>query len=380
MRRTWAALPVALTLAACGDPLAGIERVSELPEPPAEDGAAAALPTENDVTADTPIFAGLFRREARQPQPDPAIEAALREANGVDEVISDEAPDTSAPTAPQAAPDATTAQEAAVATDVAPPPARGGVIGWLRRAATNQEAAGASPADAAVVVATQDSAAETLVADPDKVETVLADVELASLEQPVLEAEPQKRRGLFGLGGARAPSTAQAARPRSGPDARDVPLGTALPFGEIARVCEAKPRDMGEISAKAARKGRGYVLYDSAPGSASARTFYITGFADNCPRQFTAAIALFGEPVLHEQLRYGLPARDFPYSATDEAYEKVKAQVCNVGRTKPCGSRISRLDKTTTFVTAYENFGENPRWADMLLHDGEVLAAALKKP
>ncbi|MEO0745098.1 MAG: hypothetical protein AAFY49_07085, partial [Pseudomonadota bacterium] len=63
-----------------------------------------------------------------------------------------------------------------------------------------------------------------------------------------------------------------------------------------------------------------------------------------------------------------------------EAYEKLKARVCNVGRTKPCGPRISRLENTTTFVSIYENFGENARWNDILLHDGEVLAAALKTP
>ena len=362
MRTTWAALPILAALAACGDPLAGIERVSELPEPLPEANAAAALPDSAELDAQTPILAGLFRRKPPAPTPDPAITTALREANGLEpEPVSEPAAEPDLPVETVAAP---------------PTTERRGVLGWLRRAADAQATTVATPA-----VAGEIAQAETpgLAVDQDKADDVLADVEIASLEDVTPEPEPQKRRGLFGLGGNRASSNG-APKPSKGPDARDVTLGTVLPFGEIARVCDAKPRDMGAIVARAARKGRGYVLYDSVPESAAARTFYVTGFADNCPRQFTAALALFGEPLLHEQLRYGLPARDLPYSATDEAYEKVKARVCNVGRAKPCGPRISRLEDTTTFVSVYENFGENARWNDILLHDGQVLAAALKTP
>ena len=49
-------------------------------------------------------------------------------------------------------------------------------------------------------------------------------------------------------------------------------------------------------------------------------------------------------------------------------------------RDAPCGVRISRLEKTTAFISVYENFGENTRWADMLLHNGELLATAVKSP
>ncbi len=198
--------------------------------------------------------------------------------------------------------------------------------------------------------------------------------------------------GLFG--GTRnepVPEGAQAPRKTNGPpgpvrvarnrpDAQDVPLGTVLPFGQIARVCEAKGKNVGKLVEQAARRGARYKLYDSVPGSASPRTFYVKGFKDNCPRQFTAALALFGTPQLHEQLRYGLPAKEYPYSTTDKAYEVIKSQVCGVARTKPCGPRISRLEQTTVFVSAYENFTENARWADMLLHEGSVLAASLKTP
>lgn len=60
------------------------------------------------------------------------------------------------------------------------------------------------------------------------------------------------------------------------------------------------------------------------------RTFYVTGFKDNCPRQFTAVLALFGSPQIHDQLRYGKPSKLDPYSTTDKAYEKMKSPVCKV--------------------------------------------------
>lgn len=373
MRKPWAALPILAVLAACGDPLSGIERVSDLSEPLPEAPVAAALPEPVDVDARTPVLAGLFRRKTPRQAPDPAIEAALREANGLPPVVDTEMAVAGAPV--EAVPPVETVARAPITE-----PERSGILSWLRRGASTEK-------DVQTLV---DKPVETAVAmDLGPVETtpvaeaaeeeVAQELELASLEPVALPPERASRRGVFGLrrGGALVFTKPKT---RAGPDGRDVPLGAVLPFGEIARVCDAKAPNLGTIVAKAARKGRAYVLYDSAPDSAYARTFYVTGFADNCPRQFTAAIALFGAPELHEQLRYGLPAGDFPYSATDEAYEKVKARVCNVSRKKPCGSRISRLEKTTTFVSVYENFGENARWSDILLHDGEVLAVALKSP
>ncbi|MEL7154578.1 MAG: hypothetical protein AAFN51_12455, partial [Pseudomonadota bacterium] len=60
--------------------------------------------------------------------------------------------------------------------------------------------------------------------------------------------------------------------------------------------------------------------------------------------------------------------------------EGVKSKVCRVGRQKPCGTRIKRLERTTVFVTTYERFTDNARWADILLHDGSVLASSFKAP
>jgi hypothetical protein len=176
-------------------------------------------------------------------------------------------------------------------------------------------------------------------------------------------AQPRDDRGLFG---------GLAPAPGNGPDRVDVAPGTRLPFGQIARVCEA--RDLGTRIERAAR----FALHDSTPGSTGPRTFYVTGFSDGCPRQFTAALAMFGDPEMHETLRYGRPSEKYPYSTTDKAYEKVKASVCGVSRRTPCGSRIGALSRDTVFISTYERFTDNGRWADILLHDGAVLAAALK--
>ena len=348
MRHLWMAVATCCALAACGDPLRGIERVSEVPDA-LPDTDRATLATPDDTTDDTPIFAGLFRRA--KPAPDPSVDAAVNEALGADARAS------AAGAPPQEA--ETAAQNTIERTSV---PRRSGLMGWLR------------PAEPVEPNGAAQRAADT--PRPEQADTPADDGTTLAAARGDTEAEGNPaRRGLFRPRAAR-----DETRARTGPDARDVPGGTVLPFGQVARVCDAKPRDMGKIVERAARKGKGYELYDSQPGSAQSRVFYVTGFSDNCPRQFTAAVALFGTPQAHEQLRYGLPARNYPYSTTDEAYEKIKSRVCNVGRKKPCGARISRFDKTTIFVSAYENFGENARWADMLLHEGEVLATALKSP
>ncbi len=187
---------------------------------------------------------------------------------------------------------------------------------------------------------------------------------------------------LFGGGGAAAPAPGGAAAPdgaalppaSDGPDGRDVAFGTRLPYGEVARVCDAPRRSLGAEIERAA----GWRLYDSDPGNTAPHSFYVTGFDDGCPRQFTAALALFGTPSMHEQLRYGLPAEVQPYSETDSAYERLKSRVCRVARSQPCGRRISRMERDTVFVSIYERFGENPVWKNLLLHDGEALALDIK--
>jgi len=126
-------------------------------------------------------------------------------------------------------------------------------------------------------------------------------------------AEPKKKLSLFGS------SSREIAR--KGSDAQDVSFGTTLPYGEVASVCDAKGQeDLGRRLGKAPASDRGYTLYNSSPDTTGPRTFYITGFKDRCPRQFTAALALFGSPEVHEQLRYGRASKQYPYSTADKAY------------------------------------------------------------
>ncbi|WP_323766399.1 hypothetical protein [Marinovum sp.] len=192
---------------------------------------------------------------------------------------------------------------------------------------------------------------------------------VAVMADPSRAEEPVARPGLLGrmLGGggsAKAPPS--------------VPAGTLLSFGLVKPVCDL-PRDKrgAEIAAFPERRAA-YRLYDSAPGKTAPHPFYVTGFDDGCARTFTAAVAMFGAPEMHEMLRYGLPAEVHPYSATDSAYEQIKSRVCRVARGAPCGDRVGKLEKDTVFVSAYEQFGDNARWLEMLLHGGTLVETDVK--
>lgn len=214
----------------------------------------------------------------------------------------------------------------------------------------------------------------------------LSEVELAgdspipAMTLPGETAEtPVAKPGLFQrmLGGGDAADGGSSDRRTSG-QPPSVPAGTLLSFGEVKPVCDLPEDRRGkEIEAFPARRAA-YRLYDSEPGRTTPHPFYITGFSDGCARTFTAAVAIFGSPEMHELLRYGLPAEVQPYSDADRAYEQIKSRVCGVGRSKPCGSRISRIEKNTVFVSVYEAYGGTSRWLEMLLHAGEVVASDIK--
>lgn len=185
------------------------------------------------------------------------------------------------------------------------------------------------------------------------------------VEVATVAAPKPKRRGLFAK---RVPTIDPNA-----PDAQLVSFGDTIPYGHIARVCDAPAKQLGRRIASYPETAPQYALYDSRPGHTGQRTHYVTGFADGCPRQFTAALALFGDPRLHEQLRYGLPSKVQPYSQSDEAYETVKSRVCRVGKGKPCGAKMDTLAKSTVFISTYARFQGSSHWANMLLHDGQVI-------
>jgi len=153
--------------------------------------------------------------------------------------------------------------------------------------------------------------------------------------------------------------------------------GETLNFGTISVACGVSKRDLGKQVDKFPRNGvTKWRIYDTDPGSMTLRTQYITGFLDGCARQFTAALALFGSPQLHEIHRYGAAQKNIPYSMADIAYERVKSGICGVGRGKACPPSRSRpLQRGTSFVSVYQRFGGSAPWLEILLHNGKLLAS-----
>ncbi|QQA42108.1 hypothetical protein [Pelagovum pacificum] len=180
------------------------------------------------------------------------------------------------------------------------------------------------------------------------------------------DPEPARRGGglgaLFGGGGTPAPAT--------GPDSTDVAPGTVVGFGQIARVCD-RPRN-GYGTRVAA--GSGFEVFDTIPNSTAPRPHYITGFSDGCARTISAGLVLSGDVGTYEVVRYQAERGQRSNTATDQAYERIKNDVCGVRTGQSCGQRIDRLARDTIFLSAYQSFGGGERWAEILLHDGAVAA------
>jgi hypothetical protein len=227
------------------------------------------------------------------------------------------------------------------------------------------------PTNAAVEAALAEAAPDAAV------DAAVSDVDDVASGEPVIEAvaEPE-RRGLAGLF-RRDPNRATALR--NGPDAQDVAPGTVMPFGEVARVCDVRGSQFGtRIDA-----GGGFQIYDTIPSSTAPRPFYITGFDDNCARTFTGAVVVTGDIDTHEFVRYRPSNERIGYTSTDNAYEALKASVCRVGRGQPCGARTNQMNRDTHFITVYNFFGGTfsavpTKWAQILVHDGEVVAMSIK--
>lgn len=238
------------------------------------------------------------------------------------------------------------------AASVAPRRGLLGLFGGKRRNAAAQESEGDAPADAG----------EENGASDGQSGAVVASVEPEDIEEP-----RRPRRGLFG------PRRNRASEPTVTP-------GTVLPFGEIGVACGVRGRALGKEVERFPAKGRGYRLYDSNPSSTAPRTHYLTGFKDGCPRQFTAALALIGSPMLHEQMRYDQYNKDLPVTDADKAYERIKRRICKVSNGEHCPEkRVEALEKGMAFVTLYERFGANASWEEILLHEGKVAGSSLRK-
>jgi hypothetical protein len=185
-----------------------------------------------------------------------------------------------------------------------------------------------------------------------------------------------ERRGLFGLFGR---DHNRAAQSRTGPDATDITPGALLPFGQIARVCGLNNNQLG----RQIDGGGGFRIYDTIPNSTARRPFYISGFDDGCVRTFTGAVVVTGDVETHEFVRYQTSNQNIDYTTTDNAYEALKASVCRVGRGQPCGTRLERMNSNTHFITVYDFFDGTfsavpTRWAQILVHDGDVLSMSVK--
>lgn len=207
---------------------------------------------------------------------------------------------------------------------------------------------------------------ETSVDGPDETTEETAaptEAETADAAQP-----PRARGRLLGF-------LSQGGAARTTPTAAPPGIPT---FGPLVKACGVRKRDMGREVARSAGGGT-YRLFDTKPNSVAPRVHYLTGFRDECPRRIYGALVFFGSPLVHETKRYDRSIKR-GYSEADLAYEKVKGQVCNVGRAKPCPSRHqARLAKQVTLLTVYENFGSTREWLDVVLYKGRIAGQAIER-
>lgn len=231
-------------------------------------------------------------------------------------------------------------------------------------------------------------------ADPPEDQIVVGDdpsSETAAIVTPEAAERPTRGgilRFLRALPRAQAAPGTDAAAPASLPlrgvpqaDYPEVPFGTTVPYGQIARVCGVPNRRLGKVIERYPDRGSAqFRIHDTQPGSTALRTLYLTGFEDGCARQVTAALALFRSFQMHELLRYGLPDKVQPYSQTDDSYEVLKRRTCGARNRRPCGPSSHPFYRSGVFVSIYERFEGNPRWKNLLLYKGRVVAFDVTGP
>lgn len=178
---------------------------------------------------------------------------------------------------------------------------------------------------------------------------------------PVVFALSACLEGAVDMSGGAAPDTAVAYIP-----------DLVLPFGEARTVCGVPEGDRGT----AVETGASYTLYDTNPGTTQARTQFVGGLKGGCYVQFTAAMAMFGDVGTHEVVRYNPANASRRYSDADMAYEQVKASYCGAAQGESCGAKINDLARRSSFVTVYQTFGTNPTWAEIFIHEGEMIVMA----
>jgi len=403
--RATSASVLCLSLAACFSPLDRVERLSDVPISEASGNGVAALPDAAELEGENPLLAGLIAREGAEdnaelaapepkrkplfgflkpkptskPEKAPVTDVANAETS-VEASTEDTAAVEAEPRKPlfgflkrkpaeQEAVEVAALETPAVVTDLTDPAApvqtkaeettdteTKGVLSWLRR---QKDAPLEDKPDLDTLPEAKDAKAD---------EATEATVQTASLT-PTGPATEKNAPGLFSL---------FRSKPKDAPAPKGIAFGTRVGFGSAAPLCDYPKKKIGKLVAQYPEKKPVYWLYDSAPGSEEARAFYIKGFADGCLRQVRATVVVFGSVEMHEQIRYGLPAELHPYSDTDKAYEKVKRSVCKVGAKKPCGDKLPLLTPNTVFLSLYSTEVSAQDWANLLLHDGQLMASDRK--
>lgn len=370
MRQFMTIAAMCVGLAACGGPLARVEKLDDvaLADP---DAAVAALPSAAEVDAQNQSF--FARMRARMSSADAGQKSTLASSSpgdtaATDSLMSNQAPaavatETSGSDDPVAA--AAPILDAIAASGDAKPK---GVLGWLRR----QKSSAGSETEPQTALAGQALADKPVAPEPIVMASLSDAVSNPETGNPL--AKPKEKHGFLGLFSGRGGANTSK-------DAVEIPeiaFGSTIPFGEVALVCGKKPAELGTKIDSYPDKRPVYTLYDSAPGQITPHALYLTGFKDGCARQISASVAMFGSLGQHEQLRYVLPDEVRPFSDTDNAYEKLKRKICGVARFKPCGKPLDKLSRQTVFVSTYDRYGDATGWASLLLHDGQLLATDVK--
>ena len=350
------ALVSLIVLSACGNPLRDVDRLSNVDMTVAEAANIAVDPDAEAATGGPGFLGRLLGRSA----PDAGMTPPATEATDIADVPAD------ARSATQNGAEDGVELAAANTMQVAPPQERRGLLGLFGGRSGGAADPGAEASDPAVALGPEPATEDGTLADPG----------LTGDGSPTIaeSAAPSPRRSPFDfLRAARVENTPTNA---TGPDAARVAPGEAVPFGSLATNCDVTRRELG----RRVTRQSGFEIWDTDPASTVPRTHYITGFSDNCARQFSGALVIFGDVGTHEIVRYSEVNIDLPWSDVDNAYEDIKRQVCRVNRRQPCGDRLEQLGAQTAFVTVYETFGSAPEWFDILLYDGTVRAAALERP
>ncbi|SFJ31939.1 hypothetical protein [Celeribacter neptunius] len=334
--------------------------------------AAAQAAQAEEAAESAPPKKGLFAFLSPKADPSPLKDTGIEVVEGTssEHAMTALAPEAAAREVEVAT--AETAPEAGIEADTAEvhQAGLGGLFGFLKPKAKEKAREEVQLAALPVEADEADAAADSFVVRP---ETHGVSPEVAAKPEP--DAAPQTRKPLFGFLKA---GPGKSGSGKSGP-VSTVARGEVLPFGEVGILCDAKKRDMGTEVDQFPHQGRAaWQLYDTAPDSAEPRTQFITGFADGCARQVTAALIMFGEAGLHEVLRYS-EGNDASWSEADERYEKIKRKACGVGRKTRCpAEKLGGLESQLAFVSVYPRFGAEHGWLELLLHDGAVMSEEIR--